>query len=223
MNARKPKTKSKNFSSEETARLLDLVEELKPFGGNMWERVAFEYNRSAHATWPERDGISLKRRFQGLNNKSKPTGTAYIPPNVERAKRLYMEIESKVGAIQLHDQDDDATSERSEPSSDGHEEAASLVDELVVSSRIGTEAAELVAVVKTEKTKPVMYMAAQRRTSLDMSIGSGKRNKRKNEQCGSKSKLINVVVRMSSADKSRWIAKSVSEKLASGSSSMKRS
>ncbi|RHY91187.1 hypothetical protein DYB26_015526 [Aphanomyces astaci] len=32
---------------------------------------------------------------------------------------------------------------------------------------------------------------------------SGKRNKRKNEQCGSKSKLINVVVRMSSADKSR--------------------
>ncbi|RHZ16802.1 hypothetical protein DYB26_003332 [Aphanomyces astaci] len=207
MNARKPKTKSKDFSSEETARLLDLVEELKPFGGNMWERVAFEYNRSAHATWPERDGISLKGRFQGLN-KSKPTGTAYIPPNVERAKRLYMEIESKVGAIQLHDQDDDATSERSEPSSDGHEEAASLVDELVVSSRIGTEAAELVAVVKTEKTKPVMYMAAQRRTSLDMSIGS---------------KLINVVARMSSADKSRWIAKSVSEKLASGSSSMKRS
>ncbi|RHY96798.1 hypothetical protein DYB35_011127 [Aphanomyces astaci] len=77
----------------------------------MCERVAFEYNRSAHATWPERDGISLKRRFQGLNNKSKPTGTAYIPPNVERAKRLSMEIESKVRAIQLHDQDDDATSE----------------------------------------------------------------------------------------------------------------
>ncbi|RHY19237.1 hypothetical protein DYB25_003224 [Aphanomyces astaci] len=47
MNARKPRTKSKNFSSEETSRLLDLVEELKPFGGNMWERVAFEYNRTA--------------------------------------------------------------------------------------------------------------------------------------------------------------------------------
>ncbi|RHY44665.1 hypothetical protein DYB34_011211 [Aphanomyces astaci] len=37
MNARKPRTKSKNFSSEETSRLLDLIEELKPFGGNMWE------------------------------------------------------------------------------------------------------------------------------------------------------------------------------------------
>ncbi|RHZ27633.1 hypothetical protein DYB37_006353 [Aphanomyces astaci] len=95
MNTRKPKTKSTNFFSEETARLLDLVKELKPFGCNMCERVAFEYNRSAHATWPERDDISLKRRFQGLNNKSKPTGTAYIPPNVERAKRLSMEIESK--------------------------------------------------------------------------------------------------------------------------------
>ncbi|RHY49457.1 hypothetical protein DYB30_008574 [Aphanomyces astaci] len=56
MNARKPRTKSKNFSSEETSRLLDLIEELKPFGGNMWERVAFEYNRTAPSAWPERDG-----------------------------------------------------------------------------------------------------------------------------------------------------------------------
>ena len=90
-------------------RLLDLVEERKPFGGNMWDRVAFEYNRTALVNWPERDGICLKRHFQGLNNKTKPTGTAHIPPHVERAKRLYMDIESKVGAIELHDNDDDAT------------------------------------------------------------------------------------------------------------------
>ncbi|RQM20670.1 hypothetical protein B5M09_010357 [Aphanomyces astaci] len=56
MNARKPRTKSKNFSSEVTSRLLDLVEELKPFGGNMWERMAFEYNRTDPSAWPERDG-----------------------------------------------------------------------------------------------------------------------------------------------------------------------
>ncbi|RHY18654.1 hypothetical protein DYB36_010273 [Aphanomyces astaci] len=128
---------------------------------------AFEYNRSAHATWPERDGISLKRRFQGLNNKSKPTGTTYIPPNVERAKRLYMEIEPKVGKIQ-----------------------------------------------HTIKT-----------TTPRVSVRSPWKKEQAEERAvwKHKSKLINVVARMSSADKSRWIAKSVSARLASGSSNMKRS
>ncbi|ETV88231.1 hypothetical protein H257_01536 [Aphanomyces astaci] len=98
MNARKPRTKSKNFSSEVTSRLLDLVEELKPFGGNMWERMAFEYNRTDPSAWPERDGVSLKRRFQGLNNKTKPTGTSYCPPDVERAKLLGNPDQAKLAA-----------------------------------------------------------------------------------------------------------------------------
>ncbi|KAF0704830.1 hypothetical protein AaE_014739 [Aphanomyces astaci] len=174
MNARKPRTKSKNFSSEETTRLLDLVEEFKPFGGNMWDRVAFEYNRTGQSNWPERDGISLRRRFQGLNNKTKPTGTAYCPPNIERAKRLYSAIESKVGAMELHDQQEfgDAASERSDAGSDGNipQEVSEAVEELVVSSRIGTDAAALLTVVKQEKNKPMLSMTAQRRSSLDNSI-----------------------------------------------------
>ncbi|RHY86038.1 hypothetical protein DYB35_009486 [Aphanomyces astaci] len=174
MNARKPRTKSKNFSSEETTRLLDLVEEFKPFGGNMWDRVAFEYNRTGQSNWPERDGISLRRRFQGLNNKTKPTGTAYCPPNIERAKRLYSATESKVGAMELHDQQEfgDAASERSDAGSDGNipQEVSEAVEELVVSSRIGTDAAALLTVVKQEKNKPMLSMTAQRRSSLDNSI-----------------------------------------------------
>ncbi|ETV79507.1 hypothetical protein H257_07499 [Aphanomyces astaci] len=123
------------ISSEETTRLLDLVEEFKPFGGNMWDRVAFEYNRTGLSNWPERDSISLRHHFQGLNNKTKPTGTVYCPPNIERAKRLYSAIESKVGAMELHDQQEfgDAASERSDAGSDGNipQEVSEAVEELV--------------------------------------------------------------------------------------------
>ncbi|RQM20161.1 hypothetical protein B5M09_011994 [Aphanomyces astaci] len=195
MNARKPRTKSKNFSSEETTRLLDLVEEFKPFGGNMWDRVAFEYNRTGQSNWPERDGISLRRRFQGLNNKTKPTGTAYCPPNIERAKRLYSAIESKVGAMELHDQQEfgDAASERSDAGSDGNipQEVSEAVEELVVSSRIGTDAAGLLT------------------------------NRRNSGKRGSASRLISVVVMTNNAVKTYWIEKIGSEKLANVSSSMK--
>ncbi|KAF0705588.1 hypothetical protein AaE_014455 [Aphanomyces astaci] len=173
MNARKPRTKSKNFSSEETSRLLDLVEELKPFGGNMWERVAFEYNRTAPSAWPERDGVSLKRRFQGLNNKTKPTGTSYCPPDVERAKRIYLAIESKVGAIELHDQEEygDAASDPSEGGQDDMDEVDDVcVEDLVVTPRLGKDTADFVTAIKVEKNKPTLSMAAQRRSSLDNSI-----------------------------------------------------
>ncbi|RQM28558.1 hypothetical protein B5M09_012224 [Aphanomyces astaci] len=174
MNARKPRTKSKNFSSEETSRLLDLVEELKPFGGNMWERVAFEYNRTAPSAWPERDGVSLKRRFQGLNNKTKPTETSYCPPDVDRAKRIYLAIESKVGAIELHDQEEygDAASDPSEGGQDDMDEVDDVcVEDLVVTPRLGKDAADFVTAIKVEKNKPTLSMAAQRRSSLDNSIG----------------------------------------------------
>ncbi|RHZ01105.1 hypothetical protein DYB35_007209 [Aphanomyces astaci] len=162
MNARKPRTKSKNFSSEETSRLLDLVEELKPFGGNMWEPVAFEYNRTAPSAWPERDGVSLKRRFQGLNNKTKPTGTSYCPPDVERAKRIYLAIESKVGAIELHDQEEygDAASDPSEGGQDDMDE----VDDVCVEDLVWKkEQAELRRQEFLEREESKKEQAEQRR------------------------------------------------------------
>ncbi|RHY14717.1 hypothetical protein DYB36_012488 [Aphanomyces astaci] len=140
----------------------------------MWERVAFEYNRTAPSAWPERDGVSLKRRFQGLNNKTKPTGTSYCPPDVERAKRIYLAIESKVGAIELHDQEEygDTASDPSEGGQDDMDEVDDVcVEDLVVTPRLGKDAADFVTAIKVEKNKPTLSMAAQRRSSLDNSIG----------------------------------------------------
>ncbi|ETV83002.1 hypothetical protein H257_04750 [Aphanomyces astaci] len=188
----------------------------------------------------ERDGISLRRRFQGLNNKTKPTGTSYCPPKIERAKRLYWAIESKVDVMELH-----AASERSDVGSDGNspQEVSEAVEELVVSSRIGTDAAALLTVVKQAHavhgcsaslflSSPLRLKAHRYRVlscpffskwSLMLVLVnlSGEKNRRNSGKRGSASRLISVVVRTNNAVKTYWIVKIGSEKLANVSTSMK--
>ncbi|KAG2903432.1 hypothetical protein PC114_g12280 [Phytophthora cactorum] len=74
--ARMPKTKTKgtNFTTSEVIRLLNIVEEVLPFGSEQWQNVASRFNTNIPSGWTERDDESLKRKFQKLVRVPNPSG-----------------------------------------------------------------------------------------------------------------------------------------------------
>ncbi|EGZ08176.1 hypothetical protein PHYSODRAFT_527571 [Phytophthora sojae] len=58
--------------------MLDVVEAILPFGAEQWQNAVSQFNTNIPAGWTERDGDSLKRKFQKLVRVPKPTGTAYL-------------------------------------------------------------------------------------------------------------------------------------------------
>ncbi|KAE8899746.1 hypothetical protein PF003_g16053 [Phytophthora fragariae] len=73
----------------------------------MWEAVALEYNSRRSRNWLERDYDSLRRKFQNLYGKPKPTGNnGEIPPKlrpIALAHEIQWAIEKKGGAHTSHD------------------------------------------------------------------------------------------------------------------------
>ncbi|OWZ01522.1 hypothetical protein PHMEG_00027067 [Phytophthora megakarya] len=47
-------------------RMLDIVEDILPFGAEQWQNAVSQFNTNIPAGWTERDGDSLKRKFQKL-------------------------------------------------------------------------------------------------------------------------------------------------------------
>uniref|UniRef100_H3H5P4 DUF6818 domain-containing protein n=1 Tax=Phytophthora ramorum TaxID=164328 RepID=H3H5P4_PHYRM len=76
---------SPNYKMAEITRLLKLVEEHLPLGKDEWGRVTMAYNKNRSRTWAERDLDSLRRKFKALYSVRKPTGTAEMPPHIEKA------------------------------------------------------------------------------------------------------------------------------------------
>ncbi|KAG1692921.1 hypothetical protein DVH05_024245 [Phytophthora capsici] len=99
----KGKTKGKTYTKSELMRLLDVVEELLPFGAEQWQNVASQFNTHIPSGWTEREGDSLKRKFQKLVRVPKPSGDGVCPEEVQRAKRLQYNIEAAIAVVDLHE------------------------------------------------------------------------------------------------------------------------
>ncbi|KAF4027883.1 hypothetical protein GN244_ATG20489 [Phytophthora infestans] len=99
----KGKTKGKNFTTSEVMRLLDIVDDILSFGAEQWQNVASLFNTNIPAGWTERDGESLKRKYQKLVRVPKPTGNGACPAEVQRAKRLQYAIEASIAVVDIHD------------------------------------------------------------------------------------------------------------------------
>ena len=82
--------------------LLDILYEHLPRGGNEWELVVEEFNKKTPA---QRDVESCRRKYKSLKNVRKPTGDPDCPDNVKRAKRIQREIETRISASTLDDDD----------------------------------------------------------------------------------------------------------------------
>lgn len=98
---------AKKYTTAEVTALLDVVELIKPIGGEMWKRIAVEFNKTARANlWEERDEDSLKAKFKGLVANKKPTGDPNCPSPVKRAKRIKKSIEEGIGADDFESTED---------------------------------------------------------------------------------------------------------------------
>ncbi|KAA8894120.1 hypothetical protein FN846DRAFT_895384 [Sphaerosporella brunnea] len=107
----KPKD-ARKFTVRDESRLLDIVDDVHPIGGDMWERVAARYSKRAEeASRKPRDSKYLKKVFQDLGNCKKPTGDPDRPPNVTQAKQIERDIEAEVGMITVNDRDSDVSSD----------------------------------------------------------------------------------------------------------------
>ena len=78
------------FSEDETAALLDVIEDILPNCPNDWERVTEAHRIS----FPDlkRTTKSLKRKFEALYNHRKPTGDPTCPVSVRRAKQIWEDM-----------------------------------------------------------------------------------------------------------------------------------
>jgi hypothetical protein len=87
---------SKNFSKEEIAELLIVVDAIKPAGKDMWGKVEVALHckgLSRNMSWPERDGETCKKKFGSLIPKQKPTGSTEIPILTAEVMRINTSIE----------------------------------------------------------------------------------------------------------------------------------
>ncbi|KAJ3536322.1 hypothetical protein NMY22_g6089 [Coprinellus aureogranulatus] len=98
---------SKGFSENEDEQLVTCVEEIKPIGGNGWERVETKYNKWAEMNeYPDRTAQSLKKRFERINEKnikaqSKPLGSGDRGELLTRALNADKDIDEKSGKDEI--------------------------------------------------------------------------------------------------------------------------
>ena len=121
---RKGRTKGcKGWREDEYDKLLDVVEKIVPTGSKQWELVAESHYKNGFSG---RSGESLKKRFEQLCFTTKPTGSAFIPRIIARAKDIKEAIcrEEVIGYSMANDSD-----ESSPPSSLASVQGTKLVDD----------------------------------------------------------------------------------------------
>jgi hypothetical protein len=89
------KTKGCNFDDEEVFNFLEHVEKEQPLSLTEWGVVAAKHAVRFGAR--ERDGESLRRKFNLLANKRMPTGDPNIPWDVKEAKRIRWQMAGTAG------------------------------------------------------------------------------------------------------------------------------
>ncbi len=89
--------------TEEVDSFLNLVEEYLPIFSTAWERVA-EVQLTRYPNL-KRSVDSLKMKFKELHNKKNPTGDPLCPPADCWAKRLRVEISSRLDASDLNSEE----------------------------------------------------------------------------------------------------------------------
>lgn len=99
-------TGSRNFSSEEMAKLVKLVQEELPLGAAGWDKIVSVYNKWAKPeTYHERDVKSLRGKFDSIVKTAheKPTGDANRLELLTQAMQADEAIMTKSGGLTLDD------------------------------------------------------------------------------------------------------------------------
>ena len=86
----------RNYSPDEVAHLLEIVEEILPISGAEWELV--ERRHFAYHSDMQRSSDHLRKKFNELARTRIPTGDPNIPPGVSGAKRIRTLIIEKTEA-----------------------------------------------------------------------------------------------------------------------------
>ncbi|EIW51376.1 uncharacterized protein TRAVEDRAFT_41095 [Trametes versicolor FP-101664 SS1] len=95
-----------NYTDEDMDALLDLVEVELPIGQNAWQRITDDFNSWARENGrPPRTQKPLKTKYDTLVRTPKPTGSASVPANVERAWEIEEHINEKIHLGVLDDGD----------------------------------------------------------------------------------------------------------------------
>ncbi|CDO74522.1 hypothetical protein BN946_scf184846.g3 [Trametes cinnabarina] len=95
---------SSNYNEDDLDALLDVVQEDLPIGQKMWQRVTDQFNDWARVnSRPPRTQKPLKTKFESLARTPKPTGSADVPANVERAWEIEERIHEKMHVETLDD------------------------------------------------------------------------------------------------------------------------
>jgi hypothetical protein len=118
-----------NYTREEMMNFLEIMEQIKPIGGEEWDEVYQQHSIG----YPGRDINSLRRKYGTLYRKGIPTGDPDCPPEVRQAKRVkYMigdkanigdgeeEYDMEGGTFDNHDNDNDAPTEHVPPPFEDH-------------------------------------------------------------------------------------------------------
>lgn len=109
-----------NWGPKDTDIMLDLVQEILPYGQNEWQRVADLYNRHDAMTHL-RDADAVRRKFMKLKNTLKPTGHPTCPPHVRRAKHIWTDIEGRASVLGLYDGQDSEPDDAAAPTDNSNE------------------------------------------------------------------------------------------------------
>ena len=94
---------TKNYNEDTIKILLGFIWQIKPIGGDQWERVLQKYNAETGET---RDVDSIKRKFQGLCNSKIKTGDPHCPDTVKEAKRIHWSLRGQADVSTLGYEDD---------------------------------------------------------------------------------------------------------------------
>ncbi len=83
---------TQNYSNEEFEWLFTNMERILPVGSEQWNQVAL-----LHANkYPQRDLLSIRRKYNGFARLTIPTGDPFCPPLVKWARRIKWKIANKV-------------------------------------------------------------------------------------------------------------------------------
>ncbi|KAL1727710.1 hypothetical protein EV714DRAFT_238548 [Schizophyllum commune] len=114
-----------NYTAVDKVEVSKAALAILPTGGNGWLDVAEYFNERARRDGrPERDAVSLKKKYDAFLRVSKPTGDGECPEEIELAHQAEHEICCKAGSRELGDSDEDEDEAISISSSDETQECA---------------------------------------------------------------------------------------------------
>ncbi|KAI0560460.1 hypothetical protein FGB62_112g216 [Gracilaria domingensis] len=117
---RKSRAGAPNYSAEDVAALLTIVEEIEPTGAGNWAFVALRFSEWAlENERPHREQISLRNKFDKLANTKIKACDPACPETIRRAKGIARTIHNKYASMMMeHEGGDDGQNSRLKPKHD---------------------------------------------------------------------------------------------------------